>query len=144
MNNNNNDKESRSMYLYTALIFVVALLLILLATCSQTNISRLGKRADEFAAKNSAAPAQTQQASNNEKELAAIVNMVPTLEKENESLKNQVAIYDNLLAAHAYLASGNVTEAETIFLTIDEASLTDNQRILYEEIKTKINEGKEQ
>ena len=48
MENNNRQKENRSMYLYTALIFVVALLLILLAFFGQTNVSRLGNRANEM------------------------------------------------------------------------------------------------
>ena len=48
MENNNKQKENKSMYLYTALIFVVALLLILLAFFGQTNISRLGNRANEM------------------------------------------------------------------------------------------------
>lgn len=141
MDNNNSKKENRSMYLYTALIFVVALFLILIAFFSQTNVSKLGKRADEFA---TSAPAVTEVPSQNSEELAKLANMASELDAENATLKTQIAVYDNLLSANAYLANGSVTDAETIFLTIDEASLTDNQRILYEEIKNKINEGKEQ
>lgn len=141
MDNNNSKKENRSMYLYTALIFVVALLLILVAFFSQTNVSKLGKRAEEFA---TSAPAATDAPSQSSEELAKLANMASELDAENEALKTQIAVYDNLLAANAYLANGSITDAETIFLTIDEASLTDNQRILYEEIKNKINEGKEQ
>lgn len=140
---NNKNKENRSMYLYTALIFVVALLLILVAFFSQTNISKLGKRADEFATSSTASPASTQPTSN-EQALANIVNMANELDTENTELKAKIAVYDNLLTANAYIANGNLTEAETIFLTIDEASLTENQKILYDEIKNKINEGKEQ
>lgn len=135
-----NKKENRSMYLYTALIFVVALLLILLAFFSQTNISKLGKRAEEFT---TPAPVFTT-ASPQPDELAKVSNMAAELDAENKALQTQIAVYDNLLSANAHIANGNLTDAETIFLTIDEASLTDNQRILYEEIKTKINEGKEQ
>lgn len=141
MDKNNSKKENRSMYLYTALIFVVALLLILVAFFSQTNVSKLGKRADEFA---TSAPAVTEAPSQNDEELAKLANMASELDAENSTLKTQLAVYDNLLSANAYLSNGSVTDAETIFLTIDEASLTDNQRILYEEIKNKINEGKEQ
>lgn len=128
------------MYLYTALIFVVALLLILLSFFSQTNVSKLGKRAEEFT---TPAPV-SETASAKPDELAKVSNMAAELDAKNKALQAQIAVYDNLLTANAYLSSGNVTDAETIFLTIDEASLTDNQRILYEEIKTKINEGKEQ
>ncbi len=137
---NNSKKENRSMYLYTALIFVVALLLILLAFFSQTNIYKLGKRADEFA---TPAPV-TETASSQPDELAKVSNMAAELDAQNKALQTQIAVYDNLLSANAYIANGSVAEAETIFLTIDETTLTDNQHILYEEIKTKINEGKEQ
>ena len=140
MDNNNSKKENRSMYLYTALIFVVALLLILLAFFSQTNISNLGKRAEEFSTP--APVAQT--ASPQPDELAIVSNMAAELDAQNKALEIQLAVYDNLLAANAYISAGSITDAETIFLTIDETTLTDNQRILYEEIKTKINEGKEQ
>lgn len=136
---NNSKKESRSMYLYTALIFVVALLLILLSFFSQTNVSRLGKRAEEFST-----PAPTSVATTEPDELAKVSNMAAELDKENDMLKAQIAVYENLLSAKANIINGNIADAETIFLTIDETMLSDNQRILYEEIKTKINEGKEQ
>ena len=137
---NNLKKENRSMYLYTALIFVVALLLILLAFFSQTNISRLGNRAEEFSTPAPAAQTATPQPD----ELAKVSNMAAELDSQNKVLQTQIAVYDNLLAANAYIAIGSINDAETIFLTIDEPSLTDNQRILYEEIKIKINEGKVQ
>ena len=139
MDKNNSRKENRSMYLYTALIFVVALLLILLAFFSQTNVSRLGKRAEEFST-----PAPTLVATTAPDELAKVSNMAAELDAQNKALEAQVAVYDNLLTANAHITNGNVIDAQTIFLTIDETTLTDNQRILYEEIKTKINEGKEQ
>lgn len=147
MNNNNSKKENRSMYLYTALIFVVALLLILVAFFSQTNISKLGKRADEFATKQSPAPATSQ--TTNTEELAKIANMVPALEKENETLKTEnetlnekLTLYDNLLIVNKHIISGNMVEAKTAFDTIDETKLSDDQRILYDDFKVKIEEYK--
>ncbi len=141
-NNSKNQKENRSMYLYTALIFVVALLLILIAFFSQTNIYKLGNRANEFA---TATPiAEQSPAPDQNGEFAKIANMAAELDTENKELKQKISIYDNILAANAYLSVDNIAEAETIINTIDDNTLSENQKILYEQIKTKINEGKEQ
>lgn len=141
MNKKNTKKENRSMYLYTALIFAVALLLIIVAFFAQTNVSRLGKRAEEFA---TPAPAAAQTADPKSNELAKYANMASELDAENKTLKQQIETYDKLLAVNASLAGGNIAEAETAFAEIDETVLSDSQRILYEEIKIKINERKEQ
>jgi hypothetical protein len=142
MGNNNKKKEDRSMYLYTALIFVVALLLILIAFFSQSNISRLGNRANEF---NTASPAS--ELTNTPvptDEFAKIANMASELDTKNKALTAQVETYDNLLLANAYVYSEEYEQAETVINTVDAGSLSENQNILYEQIKEKINERKEQ
>ncbi len=142
MGNNNKKKENRSMYLYTALIFVVALLLILIAFFSQSNISRLGNRANEF---NTASPAS--ELTNTPvppDEFAKIANMASELDTKNKDLTAQVETYDKLLLANAYVYSEEYEQAETVINTIDAGLLSENQNILYEQIKEKINERKEQ
>ena len=142
MGNNNKKKEDRSMYLYTALIFVVALLLILIAFFSQSNISRLGNRANEF---NTASPAS--ELTNTPvptDEFAKIANMASELDTKNKALTAQVEIYDKLLLANAYVYSEEYEQAETVINTVDAGSLSENQNVLYEQIKEKINERKEQ
>ena len=142
MGNKNKKKEDRSMYLYTALIFVVALLLILIAFFSQSNISRLGNRANEF---NTASPAS--ELTNTPvptDEFAKIANMASELDTKNKALTAQVEIYDKLLLANAYVYSEEYEQAETVINTVDAGSLSENQNILYEQIKEKINERKEQ
>ena len=141
MSTNNPKKEARSMYLYTALIFVVALILIILAFFSQTNISRLGKRANEFA---TAPPEITQTSSPQAEELAKLANMARELDRENAELKAQKDISDKLFAANAYVKNEQLAEAESIIAQLDESKLSNDQKILLEETKTKINEGKEQ
>mgnify|MGYP004653302839 CR=1 FL=1 len=134
-------KENRSMYIYTALIFAVALLLIIVAFFSQTNVSRLGKRADEFATE---PPVASQTSEPKQDKLAKMANMAAELDTENKELKSQLTVYEKLLAANAHLSKENITDAQTVFAEIDEIQLSDDQRILYEEIKNKLNEGKEQ
>ncbi len=129
------------MYLYTALIFVVALLLILVAFFSQTNISKLGKRAEDFA---TATPLATEAPTTQPEELARLANMAAELDTENKSMKSQLEISDKLFSALGYVSNAQLAEAEAVLAELDEATLSDNQKILLNELRTKINEGKEQ
>lgn len=143
-NNGKNSKENKSMYLYTALIFVVALLLILLAFFGQTNISRLGNRANELAQETEIASTAPTAAPPSTEEFARISNMASALDKENKDLKGQLSIYDNLINANALAKDGKLFEAQEVIDTIDESTLTESQTVLYEQIKDKIAEGEEQ
>lgn len=136
----NNKKENRSMYLYTALIFVVALLLILLAFFGQTNVSKLGNRANEIAA--TQIPQQTQNPA--DAEFARISNMAAALDTENKDLKAQLETYKTLSAAFSHAITGDIAQADEVILNIDPLSLNDNQKVLYDEIIKMINKGEEQ
>lgn len=141
MEKKNNKKENRSMYLYTALIFVVALLLIIVSFFSQTNISKLGNRANEFTTEK---PVITETPSaDTSEDLARISNMAATLDTENKNLKAQLEIYEKLADAIVYINTSNQAEAQALIDTIDQTLLSDKQRMFYDEIKTKLNEGKD-
>ena len=140
---NENRKENRSIYLYTALIFAVALVLILLTAFSQPRVNKLGNRAQEFT------PTATQNTISDE--LAKYANMATALDTANKELNSRIAdnekaleVYDKLLAANAQVANGGVKEAADILAQVDEATLTENQKILFDELNIKINKGKEQ
>ena len=96
---NKNSKQNRSIYLYTALIFVVALVLIILTVFTQPKISNLGKRADEFAPQATA----TQDTS----ELAKYANMATALDAENKELTAKIAEYESQLGVYDTLLSSN-------------------------------------
>lgn len=142
MKNTDKNKESRSMYLYTALIFVVALLLILIAFFSQTNITRLGKRAEEFSTQ--APAAEVSQEPSSSEQLATISNMAHQLDSENKILKEQLNIYDELALANQCIADDEYEQADAIISSINADNLSENQKLLYEQIKEKLNERKEQ
>lgn len=144
MENNNKQKENKSMYLYTALIFVVALLLILLAFFGQTNISRLGNRANEMGVSTETESASPTNTPPTTEEFARISNMASALDSENKELKDRLSVYDNLITANYLASQEKYTEAREITDLIDETTLTDSQKVLYNEIKDKIAEGEEQ
>lgn len=140
---NEKKKENRSIYIYTALIFAVALVLIILTAFSQPRVNKLGKRAEEFK------PEATESVSTDE--IAKYANMAASLDMENKELNSeiseknkQIQVYEFLLTANAQVSDGQFVEAEEMLTQIDATTLSDNQMILYNEITTKINEGKEQ
>lgn len=140
---NEKKKENRSIYIYTALIFAVALVLIILTAFSQPRVNKLGKRAEEFK------PEATESVSTDE--IAKYANMAASLDMENKELNSeiseknkQIQVYEFLLTANAQVSDGQFVEAEEMLTQIDATTLTENQTILYNEITEKINEGKEQ
>lgn len=139
-NNTKKSKENRSMYLYTALIFVVALLLILLAFFGQTNVSRLGNRANELAPSSETIPSTAAPTS---EEFAKVSNMAVALDKENKELKDKLAVSENLMNANELASKEMLMEAQEVLDTIDGQTLTEPQKVLYEQVKDKIAEGEE-
>ena len=140
---NEKKKENRSIYIYTALIFAVALVLIILTAFSQPRVNKLGKRAEEFK------PEATESVTTDE--IAKYANMAASLDMENKELNSeiseknkQIQIYEFLLTANAQVSDGQFVEAEEMLTQIDATTLTENQTILFNEITEKINEGKEQ
>ena len=141
MENKQKRKENRSMYLYTALIFVVALLLIIMAFFGQTNITKLGNRASEY---ETPSPEVVTPAPVDNDEFAKISNLAAELDAENKTLKSRIEVTDKLLSANAHVKASDFMSAQTVIETVDAETLTDTEKILYDEILIKLIEGKEQ
>lgn len=141
-----NPNSNSSMFLYTALIFVVALILIIIAFFGQKNLMDLRRTTDAMSEpeQTETIADQTPSPEPRNDELAVMANTISTLQAENTTLKSSVDIYEKLLAANGYISSGNNTEAEKIISEINSADLTGDQLILYNQILTTVNEGKEQ
>lgn len=140
MDNKSNNRQNRSMFLYTALIFAVALLLIILAFFGQTNLTNLRRTADEAAATEIAmalptpTPALTETAPPDPDALAKLSNTVSTLDAENKELKAINDTYDVLSSAVKYVSEGNKAEAQKAIDTVEASKLTDAQKALYDYI----------
>lgn len=141
-----NPNSNSSMFLYTALIFVVALILIIIAFFGQKNLMDLRRTTDAMSEpeQTETIADQTPSPEPHNDELAVMANTISTLQAENTTLKSSVDIYEKLLAANGYISSGNNAEAEKIISEINSADLTGDQLILYNQILTTVNEGKEQ
>ena len=147
MSKDNKNTQNNSMFLYTALIFAVALVLIILSFFGQTNLSNLRKNhtglTEQPQITQSATPTQAPSTEMND-EFAKMVNTISSLDEENKQLKKKTEAYDILVQANAYVQNSDPENAKLSIEKLDVNVLTENQKILYNQIILKINEGKEQ
>ncbi len=154
MDNNSNNSQNRSMYIYTALIFLVALLLIIIAFFGQTNISNNQKNVETVAEAVTEAITETiteepTEASTIEAsptpapeqdDYAKLSNAFEALSSENEALKGKVTVYELLLSANKSVTENDFETAKATLSEINPDTLTDEQRVLYNQITTTINQ----
>lgn len=138
--------------MYTALIFLVAIVLIIIAFFGQSNVKRNQPNIPEAA---ETAQPQTEQTGIAER-AAVLSEENRLLLEENDEIKNQLTLQTEeinrlnldvqnlnkyketneiLMSANGYLHVGNEEEARAALGKIDENSLTGDQKILYNSIK---------
>ena len=133
-NKNNNTK---SLFLYTALIFLVALLLIVIAFFGEANLE---KSID--GAINTAEPMKqdnknnsiTKRASTLSDENQKLLSENKAIKTENEELKAQLDLYKTLLEAKTLKQNGDIEGAKKLIEDIDYEQLDSTQKSVYNEI----------
>lgn len=124
-------KSSTSLYLYTALIFLVALLMIILSFFAQGEREALKQETQTLTEKASAVSEQnmllTEQVADLTKQLEEKTTAVDTLTKESEAYKSVISAYERML-------EDKNTEAYEIISGVDAAILTDDTLALYNQI----------
>lgn len=147
MENERKNSQNRSMFLYTALIFAVALLLIIIAFFGQANKEKVdnivGTTATETATTTpteSASEADTEPAVQFTEEYAKLSNKVIALDAENKALKAKLDLYELLLSANKAISEGDIETANSVIAEINSDTLTEDQKILFNQITSKINE----
>lgn len=128
------------MFIYTGLIFAVALILIILAFFGQTNLTALRKSTAQLPEMTEIISEEPPDETPGSDALAVMTNTISALDAENGKLKTELAAYDSLLEANAYIEKGDKENAGIALSAVVEGALTENQKILYDQIKTKINE----
>ena len=129
--------NNKSLFLYTALIFIVAILLILIAFFGDANLEKSMNSALQ-----TAEPTVTQKAEASISERAAIISQENQklmeenlkLKTEGESAKKQLEVYTTLTKAIAEKDSGNVDTAKEIIAGLDAESLDELQKSLYNKV----------
>lgn len=130
-----NKNNNRSMFLYTALIFVVAILLIVLSFFGEANLER-----NQPAIKGTMEPAKqlntsiSQRAAVLSEENRILLEENQELKDEITSLKEKQEAVDALLAAMAYMSANDKVNAQNELNKIDTELLSEAQMSVYETI----------
>lgn len=133
-----NDKNNtKSLFLYTALIFVVALLLILIAFFGDSNLQRNITHVEP-----TQTPVQTtfpnkisERAAELSEENMLLMGENKELKEENGVLKSELETYKKLFSAKEQKEAGNTEEATRILEEINYESLDKGQQEMYNNIQ---------
>lgn len=129
MANNNQSGGNKSLYLYTALIFVVAILLIILSFFAMSNRDRQMNEVEET-------KSITERASVLSEENKNLAEEIVTLKSSNEKLTA-----DLLGVANEYYLAGDKEKSKQLTVNIDAEKLTDEQKVIYNTINDIITEA---
>lgn len=150
--NNENKNDNKSLFLYTALIFAAAILIIIVASLSQGKLLKaqndlisetpvpnnegISHRTTMVSEQNALLITQneTLTALNNE-----LSNDKSELEAKNEELRINYSNGNILCTIYQYIYDGNKDDALESLNLINEDSLTDAQKIIYNNLRKILN-----
>lgn len=130
------NNDNKSMFLYTALIFIVALLLIIFSFLGQSNMQ---KSQPQIADSTEKGMSISEKASILSEENTALIENNSLLKNENKNLSEYKKQNDLLLSANGYFISDNFIKALEILESVNYDSLTSDQQIVYNNIINNIN-----
>ena len=131
--------DNKSMFLYTALIFIVAVLLIIFSFLGQTNMQKNQPQVSESPDKEMSI---SEKASILSEENTVLLENNSNLKKENQELSEeniQLKSDNELLSANGYFTLGNNSMALETLDKVNYNDLSSDQKIIYDNIKNNIN-----
>lgn len=147
---NNSTNNPKSLYLYAALIFIVAILLIIIAFFGQSKLEQnqpipidsqttsITERASVLSEENKTLMTQNRELESkldlNSEKINELNNKIIELEKGHE-------INNLLISVNGYCSKKMYTEAYDILNTINFETLNEDQIILYNSLKKVIEKG---
>ena len=141
-----NKNDNKSMFLYTALIFIVAVLLIIFSFLGQTNMQKNQPQVSESPDKEMSI---SEKASILSEENTVLLENNNNLKKENQELSEEniqlksdnesLVQNDLLLSANGYFTLGNNSMALETLDKVNYNDLSSDQKIIYDNIKNNIN-----
>lgn len=145
MSKSENKNDNKSMFLYTALIFFVAVILIIVSFFGQNNMQKNQPQIDNKTEETQSLSGISEKAAVLSEENRQLLEENSKLKEENSSLKQsntslseQISVDNLLLSANGYFTLGNDSKALEILNTINYDGLTGDQKILYDAIKNNI------
>lgn len=129
-----NNHGNKSLFLYTALIFFVAVILIILAFFGQTNVQKNQPPIS------SEIPVQTptsitERTSVVSEENAKLIQEVSGLKAELDKTETELANSDLLLSAYDAKLQNDADTLASILGSINYEQLTDNQKAVYDKLQ---------
>lgn len=151
-NTKDTEKEhSRSLYLYTALIFIVALIMIIISFFGQQNLEKINKATQDNKSISEKSATLSEENMRLVEENLELNELVKTQAENIEMLNNTVKSkemfilnYDKLFSAHTYFVLEDYKKTEEILLMVDIELLDGDSKLLYTQMITEINERKEE
>ena len=134
--------ENRSLFLYTALIFLVAILMIILAFFGQNNLQKNQPIQSETASSTSITEKAAKLSEENlmlleqnknylaENEELRVANEAYNL--ENTSLKKEIENQNKLLEIYQRLYKNKKSEARELLAALNQEDLTETQKSFYD------------
>ncbi len=138
MSKSEKKNDNKSMFLYTALIFIVAVLLIIFSFAGQTNMQKNQPKIEENTEENQSLSGISERASVLSDENMKLIEENKQLKNDNGELAEYKKNNDLLLSANGYFYVENYITAREILEKIDYDELTDDQKILYNTIKNNV------
>lgn len=130
---NSNQNNTKSLFLYTALIFIVAILLIMISFFGDAKITKNLPTPSPNAT--TAPDGITEKAAALSQENLRLTQEVASLKAQMEKDKNNLDVYVALAEAAYYKEQGDTKKTEEILLAIDPETLDEKQKALYNNIK---------
>ena len=128
-----NKNDNKSMFLYTALIFIVAVLLIIFSFLGQTNMQKNQPQVSESPDKEMSI---SEKASILSEENTVLLENNSNLKKENQELSEENI---QLKSDNESLTHGNNSMALETLDKVNYNDLSSDQKIIYDNIKNNIN-----
>lgn len=133
-----NKNDNKSLFLYMALIFFVAVILIILSFFGQTNLQKKQPKVEENTEQTQAVSGITEKAAILSEENKNLLEENNKLKAENKELIEKQAANDLLLSANGYFTLGNNAKALEMLNAVNYDELSVDQKLIYDNIKNNI------
>ncbi len=134
----NNKNDNKSLFIYTALIFFVAVVLIILSFFGQTNLKKSQPKVEENTEQTQAVSGITEKAAVLSEENKTLLEENNKLKAENQELMQKQTTNNLLLSANGYFTLGDSAKALEMLNAVNYDELSVDQKIIYDNIKNNI------
>lgn len=140
-----NKNDNKSLFLYTALIFFVAVVLIILSFFGQTNLQKNQPEIEQNTEQTQTLSGITERAAVLSEENKVLLELNKNLQIENSELKTEneallkkLSNNDILLSSYGYYTLGNKEKALEMLKAVNYEELNSDQRMIYYKLNNEL------